>query len=523
MNSTLLRTAGLAAFFVIGLLLASCSPDDPFVPTPKPDDTVVDLKGKAFLRVVHASPDAPNATVLLAGKPLFGNTPQQYLFFQTNINEAKYYPVDTTGAAGKTLAFLNAGTLVAQATARMDSGAYYTAYLYGVSGDYRVLLTADTLFPTPAIDSARYRIIHLSPDAGTVNVKVGDPKESAKLVITNLSYGQASAYVNSRSYILGQGTGLYVIDAATGKGLFDLPTPFVNLPGTAAFTIVMTGNAKPKGEQPFLFFNLFQENRGPDNNKLYGGLPFRIDFGAVRTVNLAATRDSALTTTFYDPNRLAKYATNEYYRRDFTPSQGTVYNRPFWEKITDVEEKHGPYFLLSLLFRRDWPYRVEIHRPYTDYNIFNFEYSTPLVDGPQPLKMEPNNRYTIYVSGPFDTTKARSTVVRDNLPVPSGGNVRLRFFHAGFNDSAITLQLRVSGVATPLQSYAAAPSNTAAASVQVAAGTITAQVVDASGNVVASRNGIPLQAGNNYMIAYSNDHDGNGRVISVIPEEVFIK
>ncbi|MBK8911871.1 MAG: DUF4397 domain-containing protein [Chlorobi bacterium] len=154
MNSTLLRTAGLAAFFVIGLLLASCSPDDPFVPTPKPDDTVVDLKGKAFLRVVHASPDAPNVTVLLAGQPLFGNTPQQYLFFQTNINEAKYYPVDTTGAAGKTLAFLNAGALVAQTTARMDSGAYYTAYLYGVSGDYRVLLTADTLFPTPAIDSA---------------------------------------------------------------------------------------------------------------------------------------------------------------------------------------------------------------------------------------------------------------------------------------------------------------------------------------------------------------------------------
>lgn len=522
MNRTMLRTIGFASLVVIGLLLGSCSPDDPFTPTPKPGDTVVSLKGKSFLRVVHASPDAPDATVSLAGQPLFGNTPQRYLYFQTNTNEAKYYPVDTTGASGKTLAFLSNGTLVAQQTVRLDSGAYYTAYLYGVSGDYRILFTSDTLFPTPAIDSARYRIIHLSPDAGAVDVTVGEKKESATLVLTNLQYGQASSYVRSKAYLLGQGTGLFVLDAGTNNSLFDLPAPFVNLPGTAVFTIVMTGNAKPKGEQPFLFFNLFQENRGPDNNKIYGGLPFRIDFGAVRTINLAATGDSTLTTTFYDPNRLSKYVKNEYYRRDFTVSQDVVYNRPHWELVFDSDGKKAYYFLLSLLFRRDWPYRIEIHQP-LQYPDILFNYFPPLVDGPQPLTMEPNNRYTIYVSGPFDTTKARSTVVRDNLPVPSGGNARLRFFHAGFKDSTKALQLRVSGMNTPLQSYAVSPGNTVAASVQVPSGTITAQVLDASGNVLASRNGITLQAGNSYMLAYSNDKDGNGKVISVIPEEVFIR
>lgn len=524
MNSTMIRIFGLATFFVVGLLLGSCSPDDPFTPTPKPGDTVVSLKGKAFLRVVHASPDAPDVTISLAGQLLFGNTPQRYLFFQTNINEAKYYPVDTTGAAGKTLAFLNAGTLVAQQTVRLDSGAFYTAYLYGVLGDYRVLFTSDTLFPTPAIDSARYRIIHLSPDAGAVDVKVGDDKNTAPLVMTNLQYGQASQYVRSKAYLLGQGTGLYVLAAGTSNSLFDLPAPFVNLPGTAVFTIVMTGNARPKGEQPFLFFNLFQENRGPDNNKIYGGLPFRIDFGAVRTINLAAMGDSTVTTTFYDPNRLAKYAANEYYRRDFTVRQGVVHERRYWEFVPDADTigKKGSYFLLSLLFRRDWPYRVEIDKPYPNWDIFNFRYSTPLVDGPQPLKMEPNNRYTIYVSGPFDTTKARSTVVADNLPAAAAGNARLRFFHAGFKDSTKTLQLRVSGMTTPLQSYAASPGNALSASVQVPAGTLTAEVIDASGNLVATRNGITLQPGNNYMLGYSNGADGNGKVISVIPEEVFI-
>lgn len=519
MNSTMLRAIGLATLFVAGLLLGSCSPDDPFTPTPKPGDTVISLQGKAFLRVVHASPDAPDATISLAGQPLFGNAPQRYLFFQSDINEAKYYPVDTTGASGKTLAFISGGTLVAQQAVRLDSGAYYTAYLYGISGDYRVLLTSDTLFPNPAVDSARYRIVHLSPDAGAVDVKVGDPKASASLVLTNLQYGQASQYVRSKSYLLGQGTGLFVLDAGTTNSLFDLPAPFVNLPGTAVFTIVMTGNAKPKGEQPFLFFNLFQENRGPDNNSIYGGLPFRIDFGAVRTIDLAAMGDSAVTTTFYDPNRLAKYVQNEYYRRDFTVSQYVVYNRPHWELITDSVEKQGSYFLLSLLFRRNWPYRIEIHRFHND----NFNYSTPLVDGQQPLNMEPNNRYTIYVSGPFDTTKARSTVVRDNLPAPTSGSVRLRFFHAGFKDSTTALQLRVRGMNTPLQSYAVAPANTTAVSVQIPAGTITAEVVDGSGNVVATRNGVTLQAGNNYMLAYSNGPDGNGKVISVIPEEVFIR
>ena len=42
------------------------------------------------------------------------------------------------------------------------------------------------------------------------------------------------------------------------------------------------------------------------------------------------------------------------------------------------------------------------------------------------------------------------------------------------------------------------------------------------GNLVATRNGITLQPGNNYMLGYSNGADGNGKVISVIPEEVFI-
>jgi len=513
----------LYSFLLLALTLGACTPDDPFIPSPRPQDTV-DLNTVAFLRVVHASPDAPDAVFTVDTTTMFGGAPQKYLYF--DVNQAKYYPVDTT-ATGRTshIAFRNGGSVVADASVTMKQGMYYTAYLYGIKGDYHVLFTTDTLLPNPPADSARYRIVHFSPDSPEFDIKEGADREHAATVVSGLAYGHASSYVRSVEHPIGAGTGLYIDKAGTDNEVIGVDPPFIVLPGGAVFTIVLTGNSQPKGNDPLIFLNLFQENRTPSSrDKLYGGLPIPIQFSGLRLINLVAGGDTtSLDVTFLDNLLQDKYIRNEYYRKDMTNSQWVVRHKFYTELQRANEEPIPPYFLLSLLLRNSYPFEVEIHNNYfANFDDYLFGYQTRLVDGPIPLDMEKNQRYTIYAYGPFDTTKAKATVVHDNTPLPTAGFTRLRFFHGSFRDSTLRLSLKIGSATSPQMSYGGAPDGVLG-SFEVPAGTYSVQVVDQQGNTIHTQDNVAIDPDKTYMMAFSNGSNGDIRVVSAIPEEIIIK
>ncbi len=506
-------------------LLAACTPDDPFIASPLPEDTV-DLNTVAFLRVVHASDDAPAASVVVGGAPMFNNAPQQYLRFTTGGNEAKYYPVDSSkNGTATTIEFRSGTTTIASGSMTLQRGGYYSAYLYGIDGDYDVLITADTLFPKPSADSARYRVVNLSPDSPALQVRQGTEEPAkAPVVIDRITYGRASGYVRSKAHPIGAGTGLYLYDADKSAEVLRIDPPFIILPGEAVFTIVTTGYTKPTGESEFIHPSLFQENRAPAiNERLYGGLPIGIQLGALRLINLVANGDTvSVDLSILDNLRQEIYARNEYYRKDLTRSHPVVWQK-YHAELQKTTDTVTPYFMLSLLLRNQYPYQIEIHKFQSDYGERLYAYQTRMVDGPRnDLVMAPNQRYSVYVYGPFDTTKAKSVAVHDNVPSPTPGFTRVRLFHGSFKDSTRSVSVRVAGATGKQMTYGEAPDGVTG-SFEVTPGVHDVEVLDQAGNVIHTQRDIRFDANTSYMLAFSNGWTGDVRMITAVSENVIIR
>lgn len=144
----------------------------------------------AYLRVINASPDAPNLDVYVNGERVLRNVRYRQVsgYITVAPGEAQVQMV----RAGRSLA---RGPVYTEQTVTMDRGKAYTAAAAGLLANIKVLTFADD-WDAPGKGQAKVRVVHLSPDAPAIDV-VAAPmgsKESAK-VVSNLAFGKASDYV----------------------------------------------------------------------------------------------------------------------------------------------------------------------------------------------------------------------------------------------------------------------------------------------------------------------------------------
>ena len=123
--------------------------------------------GHARLRVVHASPDAPNVDVAVDGKVVFSNvayeTASNYLTLGAGSRHIQVRPTGTT-------------TNVIDAIVSLTRNKDYTVLAVGKVSDSSLapLVLTDNNTP-PASGQIKLRLVHASPAAGPVDIYVEAP------------------------------------------------------------------------------------------------------------------------------------------------------------------------------------------------------------------------------------------------------------------------------------------------------------------------------------------------------------
>jgi len=146
----------------------------------------------AKVRVVHASPDAPAVDVYLDGNKVLTNVPfftaSDYLDVPAGAHDIKVTP---TG---------DASTAVIDAKGvSVEAGKVYTVAATGKLADIKATIYSDNL-SAPAAGKAHVRVVHASPDAPAVDIKV----KGGPALISNLAFPKDSGYlpVDAGSYDL---------------------------------------------------------------------------------------------------------------------------------------------------------------------------------------------------------------------------------------------------------------------------------------------------------------------------------
>lgn len=170
-----IRKLALVGVAVLGL--AACSDDDP-----------TGVTQTAQLRVVHASPDAPNVDVLVdAATPL------------TNVPFRAFSPFLDVEAGERRIRVRAAGTTTTVIDANLDfaAGQAYTAIATGLLAGLQTLVIEDDL-TAPAAGQVKVRVVHAAPAAAGVDVYVtapGAPLAGATPVLTNVPFTAVSDYL----------------------------------------------------------------------------------------------------------------------------------------------------------------------------------------------------------------------------------------------------------------------------------------------------------------------------------------
>jgi hypothetical protein len=217
----------LLTLLLAGVLAAGCSDDD----STGPD-------GEASVRVVHASPDAPDVDVLVDGSAVLSEVP--YLAVSDYLEVAAGVRNVQVNATGTT-------TSVIDEDLELAEGANYTIIASGLAASIEPLvLTDDDSAPTSG--NARVRAIHGAPSAPAVDIYVTAPGadlEETTPVLSGVEFGDVADYVevpagdyqvrvtlggtttvviDSGALALssGQVRTVIAVDAAGGGGPFDL-------------------------------------------------------------------------------------------------------------------------------------------------------------------------------------------------------------------------------------------------------------------------------------------------------------
>jgi hypothetical protein len=177
------------------------------------DDDNTGPEGEARVRVVHASPDAPNVDVLLDDNEVLSDVP--YL-------DASDYLEASAGGHNVKVNAAGTATTVIDADVTLADGADYTVIASGLAAEITPIVLLDDN-STPAAGNARVRAIHGAPGAPAVDVYVTAPGadiETALPVLTGVEFGDVADYleVPAGDYqvrVTPAGTKVLAIDSGT--------------------------------------------------------------------------------------------------------------------------------------------------------------------------------------------------------------------------------------------------------------------------------------------------------------------
>lgn len=188
-------------------------------------------EGKAMVRVVHASPDAPAVDVYVNGNAAFTN-----LTFPNATDYAELAPgtynINVFASSAK-----GAGTpAIAMPNTTLEAKPY-TVVAIGKLADIKPLVLVDNL-TKPAAGKAHVRFVHASPDAPAVDITTSD----GTVLFPNIAFGKATDFTPVAA-------GTYHLQArAAGTTTVALDVPGVQLQDGGIYTIFATGllNGSPK-------------------------------------------------------------------------------------------------------------------------------------------------------------------------------------------------------------------------------------------------------------------------------------
>ena len=172
---SVLRSVLVAGVAVMGL--AACS-----------DDETTAVQQVAQVRVVHASPDAPNVDVLVDAGTALTNVPYRAAsaFLEVPAGTRRLR-VNATGTT----------TTVIDANVPLASGAAYTVLATGLVAGIQPVVATDNL-TDPAAGQVKLRVIHAAPAAAGVDVYATAPGadiNTATPVLTNVPFRAVSDYL----------------------------------------------------------------------------------------------------------------------------------------------------------------------------------------------------------------------------------------------------------------------------------------------------------------------------------------
>lgn len=170
-----IRFLALAGVAVLGL--AACSDDDSTGPA-----------ATAQVRVVHASPNAPNVDVLVDDATALTNVP---------FRASSAFLDVSAGSRRLRVRAAGTATTVIDATVPFDAQRAYTVLATGLVAGIQPLVVVDTL-TAPATGQVKVRVIHGAPAAGGVDVYVTAPGASlagSTPVLTNVPFRGVSGYL----------------------------------------------------------------------------------------------------------------------------------------------------------------------------------------------------------------------------------------------------------------------------------------------------------------------------------------
>ena len=184
----------------------------------------VSAADEAMVRVLHASPDAPNVDVWVDDAPALTDVPfktlSDYLALPAGEHQVKVTP------AG------DADTAVIDAAVTVEAGQRYTIAAINVLASIEAKVLVDDANPTA--DGAKVRIVHFSPDAGAVDVA----PDGAAALVEGLEFPNDTGYVDLAA-------GAYDLEIrAAGTETVALALPEVTLEAGNAYSVVAVGSAQ---------------------------------------------------------------------------------------------------------------------------------------------------------------------------------------------------------------------------------------------------------------------------------------
>jgi hypothetical protein len=178
------------------------------------------------LRVMHASPDAPAVDIYVDGKAVLTNVPFFTLSGALSLPNGTYKVAITPAGAGL-------GAAVLTTDLKVENGYAGTVVALNSLANLTVKLYEDDMSPIPA-GKARVRVIHASPDAPAVDIKLAG---------TSTAVVSKAAFTDAATVEVAAGTYAFDITPA-GASTVVFTTPALRFEAGWSYTLVATGFLK---------------------------------------------------------------------------------------------------------------------------------------------------------------------------------------------------------------------------------------------------------------------------------------